>query len=155
MTLLIKDTAPDFTVSIGNSSVFSLKNQRGKNVILYFYPKDSTPGCTQEACDFKEAFQDFREENTVIIGLSKDSIKSHLSFSEKYGLPFYLGSDPDGNVLEKYGVWIEKSMYGRSYMGIERATFLIDGNGKIEKIWRKVKVKNHVQEILNTIKVSL
>jgi len=147
--------APDFTVSTGISSVFSLKNQRGKSVILYFYPKDNTPGCTQEACDFKEAFQDFREKNTVIIGLSKDSIKSHLSFSEKHDLPFYLGSDPDGNVLEKYGVWIEKSMYGRSYMGIERATFLIGKNGKIEKIWRKVKVKNHVQEILNTIKASL
>lgn len=143
--------APDFTVATSEHSFFHLQDYRGKKVILYFYPKDNTPGCTQEACDFKSSFEKLTTKNCVIIGISKDSVTSHEKFSQKYGLPFYLGSDPEGKILEEYGVLVEKKLYGRSYKGIDRSTFLIDENGQVEKVWRSVKVNNHVEEVLKCL----
>jgi len=126
----------------------SLKDFLGQKVILYFYPKDMTSGCTQEACDFRDSFPKFEKINAVVLGISKDALKLHKKFQEKYNLPFNLLSDESGEVCEKYDVWKEKSMYGKKYMGIERTTFLIDESGKIIKIFRKVKVKGHINEIL-------
>ncbi|MDE3061363.1 MAG: thioredoxin-dependent thiol peroxidase [Pseudomonadota bacterium] len=125
---------------------------RGKNMVLYFYPKDDTPGCTVEAKDFRDHIKEFEKAGTVVIGVSKDSVKSHDKFKEKYCLPFPLASDESGKMCEDYGVWVEKSMYGKSYMGIERATFLIDNTGTIRRIWRKVKVDGHVKEVLEAAK---
>ncbi len=120
-------------------------------VVLYFYPKDSTPGCTIEACDFRDLMADFSKIDATIIGVSKDSVKRHDNFKSKYELPFALASDAESDVCERYGVWVEKSMYGRKYMGIERATFLIDAKGTVRKVWRKVKVKGHADEVLAAI----
>ncbi len=136
-----------------NEKGFSLDDFKGQRVILYFYPKDNTSGCTQEACDFRDNINRLTRHATVI-GVSPDSIKSHKSFKEKQSLNFILLSDPEHKLAEDFEVWKEKSMYGRKYMGIERSTFIIDKNGKIEKEWRKVKVKGHVDEVieyLNTI----
>ena len=130
----------------GNEKEFSLNDFKGQRVILYFYPKDNTSGCTQEACDFRDNINRLTSYATVI-GISPDSIKSHKSFKEKHSLNFILLSDPEHKLAEKFEVWKEKSMYGRKYMGIERSTFIIDKNGKIEKEWRKVKVKGHVEEV--------
>ena len=130
----------------GNEKEFSLNDFKGQRVILYFYPKDNTSGCTQEACDFRDNINRLTNYATVI-GVSPDSIKSHKSFKEKHSLNFILLSDPEHKLAEKFEVWKEKSMYGRKYMGIERSTFIIDKNGKIEKEWRKVKVKGHVDEV--------
>ena len=130
----------------GNEKEFSLNDFKGQRVILYFYPKDNTSGCTQEACDFRDNINRLTSYATVI-GVSPDSIKSHKSFKEKQSLNFILLSDPEHKLAEKFEVWREKSMYGRKYMGIERSTFIIDKNGKIEKEWRKVKVKGHVDEV--------
>ena len=130
----------------GKEKEFSLNDFKGQRVILYFYPKDNTSGCTQEACDFRDNINRLTCYATVI-GLSPDSIKSHKSFKEKHSLNFILLSDPEHKLAEKFEVWKEKSMYGRKYMGIERSTFIIDKNGKIEKEWRKVKVKGHVDEV--------
>ncbi|MBO6184654.1 MAG: thioredoxin-dependent thiol peroxidase [Chryseobacterium sp.] len=130
----------------GNEKEFSLNDFKGQRVILYFYPKDNTSGCTQEACDFRNNINRLTSYATVI-GVSPDSIKSHKSFKEKQSLNFILLSDPEHKLAEKFEVWKEKSMYGRKYMGIERTTFIIDKNGKIEKEWRKVKVKGHVDEV--------
>lgn len=149
------DIAPDFTISIGEESFFSLADHLGKKVLVYFYPKDDTPTCTQQACDFKAFFSQFTLENCVIIGISKDSSESHKEFSNKYHLPFYLGSDPEGFVLSKYGVLVTKSMYGRIYTGINRSTFLINQKGQIEKIWRSVKLKNHVEEVLRCLNTTI
>ncbi len=143
--------APEFSLIADDGKTYSLKDFKGKTVILYFYPKDNTSGCTAEACDFRDNIQIFNKKNVVIIGVSKDSIKSHKNFKEKYSLPFTLLSDENAEILEKYGVWKEKSMYGRKYMGIERSTFIIDENGKIKKIFRNVKVKGHIEELLNSI----
>ena len=137
----------------GNEKEFSLNDFKGQRVILYFYPKDNTSGCTQEACDFRDNINRLTSYATVI-GVSPDSIKSHKSFKEKQSLNFILLSDPEHKLAEDFEVWKEKSMYGRKYMGIERSTFIINKNGKIEKEWRKVKVKGHVDEVieyLNTI----
>ena len=131
----------------GNEKEFSLNDFKGQRVILYFYPKDNTSGCTQEACDFRDNINRLTSYATVI-GVSPDSIKSHKSFKEKQSLNFILLSDPEHKLAEKFEVWKEKSMYGRKYMGIERTTFIIDKNGKIEKEWRKVKVKGHVDEVI-------
>ena len=120
--------------------------------MIYFYPKDDTPGCTLEAKDFRDMMKDFEAANTVIIGVSKDSVKSHDKFKEKYCLPFPLGSDEDGSVCEAYGTWVEKSMYGKKYMGIQRDTFLIDRTGKLAKIWRKVSVDGHAKSVLDAAK---
>ena len=130
----------------GNEKEFSLNDFKGQRVILYFYPKDNTSGCTQEACDFRDNINRLTNYATVI-GVSPDSIKSHKSFKEKQSLNFILLSDPEHKLAEEFEVWKEKSMYGRKYMGIERSTFIIDKNGKIEKEWRKVKVKGHVDEV--------
>lgn len=150
--LLENTQAPDFDMPISEFESITLKNLAGKNIVLYFYPKDDTPGCTNEAKDFRDFIEEFDKLNTVIIGVSKDSITSHKKFKEKHCLPFILASDIDGKVCNSYGVWVEKSMYGRKYMGIERSTFLIDKTGLLRKIWYKVSVKGHVKEILNTIK---
>ena len=131
----------------GNEKEFSLNDFKGQKVILYFYPKDNTSGCTQEACDFRDNINRLTNYATVI-GVSSDSIKSHKSFKEKQSLNFILLSDPEHKLAEEFEVWKEKSMYGRKYMGIERSTFILDKNGKIEKEWRKVKVKGHVDEVI-------
>ena len=131
----------------GNEKGFSLNDSKGQRVILYFYPKDNTSGCTQEACDFRDNINRLTNYATVI-GVSSDSIKSHKSFKEKQSLNFILLSDPEHKLAEEFEVWKEKSMYGRKYMGIERSTFILDKNGKIEKEWRKVKVKGHVDEVI-------
>ena len=141
---------PQFTLPDSFGKV-SLKDFLGKKVVLYFYPKDNTSGCTKEAVGFKEALPEIEKRNAVVLGVSKDSQESHRKFAEKYELPFILLSDPDLKVIQKYGVWVEKSMYGRKYMGVERSTFIIDEKGKIKKIFRKVKVKNHIEEVLKAL----
>ena len=148
MTLNPGDKAPDFSMPTDGGGSVSLKDLKGKKVVLYFYPKDDTPGCTKEACGFRDALPDFSGADAEIIGVSKDSVAKHDKFKAKHELPFTLASDEDGSVCEAYGTWVEKSMYGRKYMGIDRATFLIDETGKIARIWRKVKVPGHVEEEL-------
>ncbi|MBU2447037.1 MAG: thioredoxin-dependent thiol peroxidase [Bacteroidetes bacterium] len=143
--------APQFSLMNQNGGKISLNNLLGKKVVLYFYPKDMTSGCTKESCDFRDNFEKFEDADCVIIGVSADSIKSHKKFEEKYYLPFTLLSDEKKTVLEKYGVWKEKSMYGRKYFGIERTTFVIDEKGKIQNIYPKVKVTNHIKEILKDL----
>lgn len=149
--LNIGDKAPDFSLPANNGQTFSLSDYKGQKVVLYFYPKDDTPGCTTQACDFNDTLSDLGTLNTVVLGVSKDPLAKHKKFAEKYGLQFPLLSDENSDICETYGVWVEKNMYGKKFMGIERSTFLIDEEGKIEKIWRKVKVKNHIQEMLETI----
>ena len=144
--------APSFTLENQDGEKISLNNFAGKNVVLYFYPKDNTSGCTQEACNFRDDFPKFGKMEAVILGVSPDSVQSHKKFSEKYKLPFHLLSDEKKQVLEKYGVWKEKSMYGRKYMGVERSTFIIDKTGKVRRIFRKVKVDNHNDEVMKAIK---
>ena len=158
MALSIGDVAPSFEVNIDGSGKFSLSEAKGSPVVLYFYPKDDTPGCTKEACGFRDAFPDFSALNATIVGVSKDTVTKHDKFKAKYELPFHLASDEDGSLCEAYGTWVEKSMYGKKYMGIERATFLIDSSGVIQGIWRKVKVNGHVEEVLEasrTLKYGL
>jgi peroxiredoxin Q/BCP len=145
--LQIGDTAPDFTLPTDNDGEVTLSDLRGKNVVLYFYPKDNTPGCTTESCGFNDALPAFENLNAAIIGLSKCSVKKHNNFKAKYGFNFPLASDENSDVCEQYGTWKEKSMYGKTYMGIERTTFLIDKDGKIAQIWHKVKVKEHVETV--------
>ncbi len=144
--------APDFKLKNQDSKIISLNDFKGKNIILYFYPKDNTSGCTKEACNFRDEFPRFKNVDAVILGVSPDSVESHKKFAEKYNLPFNLLSDENRNVLEKYGVWKEKSMYGRKYMGVERTTVVIDENGKIKKIFPKVNVEGHNKEILEALK---
>lgn len=146
--LKIGDQAPDFTLASTGGKSFRLDDFKGKKLILYFYPKDDTPGCTTEACDFRDRFERLLSMGVSVLGVSKDSLKNHEKFSSKYQLSFPLGSDESSDVCERYGVWIEKSMYGKKYMGIERSTFLIDETGKIQKIWRNVKVPGHVDEVI-------
>jgi peroxiredoxin Q/BCP len=143
--------APVFKLPGDDGKVHSLSDYKGKTVVLYFYPKDDTFGCTAEACDFRDNMKRIAKKDTVVIGVSKDSAKSHIKFKDKYDLNFLLLSDEDGKMLDKYGVWQEKSMYGRKYWGIVRTTFIIDGNGKIKKIFEKVKVKGHVDEVLENL----
>lgn len=144
--------APDFTLPTDGGGTVALSALKGQPVVLYFYPKDDTPGCTKEACDFRDHLTAFRRLKMLVIGVSKDSVKKHDKFKEKYELNFPLAADEDGTVCENYGVWVEKSMYGRKYMGIERATFLIDAEGKIAHIWRKVSVTGHIEDILKISK---
>ncbi|MFD1864664.1 thioredoxin-dependent thiol peroxidase [Planococcus chinensis] len=153
MTTLEGLEAPDFSMKNEAGEMVSLKDFAGKKyVVLYFYPKDMTPGCTTQACDFRDAEKDFSELNAVILGVSADDEKQHVKFIEKHGLPFSLLVDADHTVSEAYGVWVQKKMYGKEFMGIERSTFLIDPTGTIVKEWRKVKVENHIQEVLETLK---
>jgi peroxiredoxin Q/BCP len=148
----IGETAPEFTLLSDENKEVSLSDYLGKNIVLYFYPKNGTPGCTKEAQEFRDLAEEFRKENTIIIGVSKDSVKSHQKFKEKHDLPFTLLSDPEGTILDLYGVWKQKSMYGRTFMGTERTTYLINLEGKIIKIYRKVKVKGHAQACLLDLK---
>jgi len=148
MTPEVGKKAPDFTLPTDGGGSVSLKALKGRTVILYFYPKDDTPGCTTEACGFRDNLAAFDQADAVVIGVSKDSVQRHDKFKAKHGLTFTLGSDEDGAVCAAYGTWIEKSLYGRKYMGIERATFLIDGKGVLRREWRGVKVKGHVEEVL-------
>jgi peroxiredoxin Q/BCP len=143
--------APQFTLPETNGGKVSLTDFKGKKIVLYFYPKDNTSGCTKEACGFRDVYGDYLQKNAIIIGISKDSCASHLKFMEKHQLPFLLLCDEDHKVMEKYGVWVEKSMYGKKYMGTERATFIIDENGKITKIFRKVKVAKNIEEVTKAL----
>jgi len=143
--------APNFKLKNQNGEVISLNDFKGKNVVLYFYPKDDTTGCTAEACSFRDDFPKFEKINTVILGVSPDSVESHKKFEQKYNLNFNLLSDEKKEVVEKYGVWKEKNMYGRKYMGVERTTFIIGPDGKIKKIFRKVKVNGHNKEVLEVL----
>jgi thioredoxin-dependent peroxiredoxin len=152
MALKVGDKAPAFSLKTDGGGKVSLSGLRGRNVVLYFYPKDDTSGCTAEACGFRDNLPKFGKMDAIVIGVSRDSAESHDKFKTKHKLNFTLGADETGKVTEDYGVWVEKSMYGRKYMGIERATFLIDGKGKIAAIWRKVKVPGHVEEILKAVK---
>jgi peroxiredoxin Q/BCP len=150
--LQIGDRAPGFDMPTDSGGKASLVSLAGKTVVLYFYPKDDTSGCTKEARDFRDNLPNFRGVGATVIGVSRDSVVSHDKFKKKHDLPFVLASDADGKVSEAYGTWIEKSMYGRKYMGMERTTFLIDGKGVIRGIWRKVKVPGHVDEVLAAAK---
>jgi len=143
--------APDFDLPTDGGANAGLKALSGKTVVLYFYPKDDTSGCTSEAKGFSDAKAEFDKAGAVVIGVSKDSLASHAKFRAKYDLTIALGSDVEGKVVEAYGSWIEKSMYGRKYMGIDRSTFLIDGKGVLRTIWRKVKVPGHVQDVLKAV----
>ena len=140
--------APAFNAVTDGDGKIALKDLKGRNVVLYFYPKDMTPGCTTEAEGFRDAIRDFEKANTIVIGVSKDSVKRHDNFKAKHDLPFTLISDEDGKICEAYGVWQIKKNYGREYMGIVRSTFLIDEKGKIAKIWSNLRVRGHVDTVL-------
>jgi len=150
MSVNIGDKAPDFTLPTDGNGTVKLSDLKGKKVVLYFYPKDDTSGCTAEACGFRDALPDYSGAGAVVIGISKDSVASHDMFKKKHDLSFILASDAGSDVCEKYGTWVEKSMYGRKYMGIERCTFLLDEEGVIRGAWRKVRVPGHVAEVLKT-----
>lgn len=145
-------TAPDFTLPRDGGDSVTLSDLRPKKVVLYFYPKDDTPGCTKEAQGFTEAKDLFAAEDTIVLGVSKDPVTKHDKFVAKYDLDLILVSDAESDVCESYGVWVEKNMYGKKYMGIERATFLIDGNGTVVREWRKVKVPGHVDAVLEAVR---
>jgi thioredoxin-dependent peroxiredoxin len=148
MALKEGSAAPAFALPSDTGETIRLKDYAGQRVILYFYPKDSTPGCTQEACDFRDSLTRLKKLDAVVLGVSRDSVESHRKFKEKQGLTFPLLSDADGKVCQAYGVWKEKSLYGRKFMGIERSTFVISPKGKVEKIFPKVRVTGHVDELL-------
>ncbi len=146
--LNIGDLAPDFTLLDKDGNAVSLSDYRGKKVVLYFYPKDNTPGCTRQACAFAAAYEDFKKKDVAVIGISRDSVASHLKFAEKYSLPFVLLSDPERLAIEPYGVWQEKKLYGKTSFGVVRTTFIIDENGRIQSIMPKVKPDTNAAEIL-------
>lgn len=143
--------APAFEAEVADGSTVSLRDFTGKWVILYFYPRDNTPGCTRQACAFRDASNQFSGLNAVILGCSGDSIVSHQKFAEKHGLPFHLLTDPDHALAETYGVWQEKKLYGKTHMGIVRTTFLIDPKGNIAAVWRRVKVDGHIEKVLEKL----
>ena len=145
------DKAPNVTLALPDGTTTSVADQAGKNLVLYFYPKDDTPGCTTEAQGFSALADVFAAKGATIIGVSKDTPAKHRKFIDKYGLKIQLASDSDGSVCEAFGTWIEKTLYGRNYMGIDRATFLIGADGRIARIWRKVKVKGHAEEVLAAV----
>ena len=149
--LKVGDRAPLFAAPSDSGQDLSLKDFRGKKVILYFYPKDNTPGCTQEACDFRDARDRLQSKGVTVLGVSPDSVSSHQKFKKKYSLPFPLIIDEDHRVAQAYGVWREKSLYGRKFMGIVRSTFVIDEKGKIAEVHQKVKVNGHVESLLETV----
>jgi len=150
--LEVDQKAPDFNLLDENGENMSLSTFKGKNIVLYFYPKDDTPGCTKESIAFSELKNEFEANNTVILGASKDSVKKHQNFIKKHDLTVKLLVDDEGKLCEDYTVWVMKKLYGREYMGIERATFLIGADGNIKNIWRKVKVKGHAEEVLEAVK---
>ena len=143
--------APSVLLPNENGEIIDLKSFRPNPIVLFFYPRDNTPGCTSESIDFRDNFKSFQKKNTLIFGISKDSLSSHEKFKEKFNFPFELISDPEEKVCKAFDVIKEKSMYGKKYLGIERSTFLVDSKGKLKKEWRKVKVKGHVEEVLNSI----
>lgn len=151
MAVDVGDKAPDFAMPADGGGQVTLGGLKGKNVILYFYPKDDTPGCTTEAVDFSAKAEAFAKVGATVLGVSRDTVKKHEKFRDKHGLKVALLADEDGAVCEAYGVWVEKSMYGRTYMGIERTTFLIGRDGKITRVWDKVKVKDHADEVLAAV----
>lgn len=148
MSIEINAIAPDFTADTDGGATITLSANKGKWIVLYFYPKDSTSGCTTEACNFRDNYERLSELNAIILGVSPDSVKSHDNFKAKQELNFNLVSDTDKSICEAYGVWVEKSMYGKKYMGVERSTFIIDPDGNIKKIYRKVKVAGHVDTVI-------
>jgi thioredoxin-dependent peroxiredoxin len=145
--------APDFELTSDSGKVIRLSQFRGKPVVLYFYPRDDTPGCTAQACGIRDSYDDFEERGAVVLGVSPDEETSHVKFKQKYGLPFTLLADPEHVVAEQYGVWGEKKYMGRTYMGVERSTFLIDENGRIARIMRRVKPDAHVEQVLAALPV--
>jgi peroxiredoxin Q/BCP len=145
------DKAPDFKLPADDGKIYSLKDFKGKKLILYFYPKDMTSGCTKEACDFRDNIKIFSSKNTVVAGVSPDSVESHRKFKDKFSLPFLLLSDESRKMLQDYGVWKEKSMYGKKYMGVVRTTFIIDEKGRIAKIYENVKVPGHVEDVISSL----
>ena len=149
--LKVGDKAPDFSLPSGAGQTITLKSLRGKQVVLYFYPKDDTPGCTKEACSFRDEITQIEKAHAVVLGISTDSLASHQKFSKKYGLPFALLSDESLVVAKAYGVYKQKSMYGRTYWGIERSTFVVDETGKLTAIFRKVKVDGHVEQVMTAL----
>ena len=150
--LKVGDKAPDFSLPSATGQTITLKSLRGKHVVLYFYPKDDTPGCTKEACSFRDEITQIEKAHAVVLGVSTDGLASHQKFSKKYGLPFALLSDEGLVVAKAYGVYKQKSMYGRTYWGIERSTFVIDERGKLTAIFRKVKVDGHVEQVMTALK---
>lgn len=153
--LKVGDDAPDFSIKTSDANFVSLRDLKGKFIVLYFYPKDDTPGCTIQAMEFSELLHEFTKLNAIVLGVSKDDLKSHEKFKEKYKLNFDLGSDVDSDTCGKYSVLVEKSMFGKKYMGINRVTFLIDDNGKIAHIWPKVSVNGHATEVLQVLEQLL
>ncbi len=145
------ELAPDFALPAGSGQTIRLSDRRGQNVVLYFYPKDDTPGCTKEACSFRDEYPALQAANTVVLGVSADPVKAHEKFAQKYNLPFPLLADEGAKVAEEYGVWVEKNNYGKKYMGIQRSTFLIGPDGAVRKVWAKVKPDGHGQEVLAAI----
>lgn len=150
--IALGDKAPDFDLPTDGASNASLNAFPGKNIVIYFYPKDDTPGCTKESIAFTELGGAFEKLDTVIVGVSKDTVAKHAKFRAKHNLGVVLASDEDGAMIERYGAWVEKNMYGRKYMGIERCTYLIDASGVVRQIWRKVKVKDHAEAVLEAVK---
>ncbi|MCM3773449.1 MULTISPECIES: thioredoxin-dependent thiol peroxidase [Priestia] len=155
MTAVVGEKAPDFVLMSTNGEQVSLASMKGKNVVLYFYPKDMTPGCTTEACDFRDQHENFEELDAMILGVSPDPIDKHHKFIDKHGLPFLLLADEDHSVAEEYGVWKLKKNFGKEYMGIERSTFIVNKEGMLVKEYRKVRVKGHVEEALSFIKEKM
>ncbi|MEB1806907.1 MAG: thioredoxin-dependent thiol peroxidase [Bacillaceae bacterium] len=155
MTVEIGQTAPDFKLPANTGETVSLSDYKGKNIVLYFYPKDMTPGCTTQACDFRDHHESFADVDAVILGVSPDPVERHTKFIDKHGLPFILLADENQEAAEAYGVWKLKKNFGKEYMGIERSTFIIDKEGKVVKEWRKVRVKGHVEEALSYIRENL
>ncbi len=155
MAVSIGELAPDFALEASNGETIKLSDFRGKNIVLYFYPKDMTPGCTTQACDFRDKHSQFADVDAVILGVSPDPLARHEKFIEKYDLPFILLADEENKAAEAFDVWKLKKNFGKEYMGIERSTFIIDKAGKLVKEWRKVKVKGHVEEALEYIKENL
>lgn len=151
--LSIGDRAPDFKINDDKGNPIALSDFKGKKVVLYFYPKDNTPGCTTEACGLRDVYDEILDLGAVVLGVSKDSESSHTKFKEKFNLPFHLLADVDNEIIEPYGAWGEKKMYGKSYMGINRITYIIDENGKITHVWPKVKPADHAAEVLEALKV--
>jgi thioredoxin-dependent peroxiredoxin len=155
MTVVTGQKAPDFELTASNGKKVKLSDYKGKHVVLYFYPKDMTPGCTTEACDFRDHHENFEQLDAVILGVSPDPVGKHEKFVDKHGLPFLLLVDEDHKVAEEYGAWKLKKNFGKEYMGIERSTFIIDKEGNLAKEWRKVRVKGHVEEALHYIEENL
>ncbi len=154
LTLKQSDKAPDFSAASQDGRCVSLKEFRGKSVVLYFYPRDDTPGCTKEACAFRDSALMFKKSDAVVIGVSPDSVKSHLKFAEKFKLPFLLVADEDKSICQAYGVWGEKKFMGRKYLGVHRVTFLIGKDGRIRQVWLKVKPEEHAAEVLAALQAE-